>query len=142
MAVTGNDYHAYLGKKQGMVDKALDKIKQEDIIARIWKHDYTIWKPEPTEISNRLGWLNSPDYMKERISEISRFVEEINHRNSGVRLFVPAHSNERSLVESFFKALRELKEIAEAGNVEAFEAAFERFWESELFVDFPYLGGE
>jgi glucose-6-phosphate isomerase len=77
MAVTGNNYHAYLGKKQGMVDKALDKIKQEDIIARIWKHDYTIWKPEPTEISNRLGWLNSPDYMKERISEISRFVEEV-----------------------------------------------------------------
>ncbi|MEJ2050537.1 MAG: transaldolase, partial [Calditrichota bacterium] len=73
----GQSYQSFLGNKQTLVDETLNQIKRDDLISRIWKHDYTIWKPEPTEISNRLGWLHSPDYMKERISEINSFVAEV-----------------------------------------------------------------
>ena len=74
---TGQSYQSFLGNKQALIDETLNQIKRDDLISRIWKHDYTIWKPEPTEISNRLGWLHSPDYMKERISEINSFVAEV-----------------------------------------------------------------
>jgi glucose-6-phosphate isomerase len=28
------------------------------VVERIWAHDHTVWKPDPTEIANRLGWLD------------------------------------------------------------------------------------
>jgi transaldolase / glucose-6-phosphate isomerase len=28
------------------------------IIERIWARDYTVWKPDPTELADRLGWLD------------------------------------------------------------------------------------
>ena len=37
------------------VREMLDDLKQKDIVTRIWNKDYTVWKPEPKEIVNRLG---------------------------------------------------------------------------------------
>lgn len=31
------------------------------LVPRIWDHDHTVWGPEPTEIADRLGWLDAPD---------------------------------------------------------------------------------
>ena len=42
------------------VKDALDKMRRENIAARIWSGDYRVWKPSPVEISNRLGWLHAP----------------------------------------------------------------------------------
>ncbi|MBN1615140.1 MAG: hypothetical protein JW950_11795, partial [Deltaproteobacteria bacterium] len=47
------------------------------VVERIRQKDHTVWKPEPTEIANRLGWLDSPQVMPERLSEIDEFVEEL-----------------------------------------------------------------
>ncbi len=32
------------------------------------RHDHTLWKPDPTEISNRLGWLTVTDAMSDEIA--------------------------------------------------------------------------
>jgi glucose-6-phosphate isomerase len=37
---------------------------------RIRRKDHTVWKPEPAEIADRLGWLDSPQVMQDRLSEI------------------------------------------------------------------------
>ncbi len=37
---------------------AMQALAGEKILARIWQQDHTVWKPDPTEISNRLGWLD------------------------------------------------------------------------------------
>ncbi len=50
-------------------------MKRERILGRIWAHDHTVWKPEPTEISNRLGWLHSMDVMQSAIPEIQALVD-------------------------------------------------------------------
>lgn len=42
------------------IDAAFSTLAKEKIIDRIWKKDWTIWKSDPTEIANRLGWLFSP----------------------------------------------------------------------------------
>lgn len=66
-----------LGSYQTEIEKAFAKIKSEDVIARIWKKDHTVWSQDPTEISNRFGWLYSPEVMGKNISEINSFVEEL-----------------------------------------------------------------
>ena len=66
-----------LVKYQSAVDAALSEMREQRIMARIWAHDYTVWKPEPTEITNRLGWLHSHEVMAEALPEISKLVEEV-----------------------------------------------------------------
>ncbi|UCE07746.1 MAG: hypothetical protein JSW07_06860, partial [bacterium] len=57
------DFIVHLGGYQAMVNACLEKLKKEKIVHRICEHDHTVWKPEPTEITNRLGWLHSPEVM-------------------------------------------------------------------------------
>jgi len=71
------NYSFSLGHYQGAVDAALADLRDNTILARIWKHDHTVWKPEPTEITNRLGWLHSPEVMAEAIPGINAFVETV-----------------------------------------------------------------
>lgn len=66
-----------LGPCQKVVDTALAEIQQNEIMNRIWSHDYTVWKPDPKEISNRLGWLHTPEKMSGNIDEINSFVEKV-----------------------------------------------------------------
>jgi glucose-6-phosphate isomerase len=73
----------YLGDFKTNVDQTFKNLKEENILARIWKHDHTVWKPEPEEITNRLGWLHSIDAMKEALPELESFVKEI--RQQGFR---------------------------------------------------------
>ena len=56
----------HLGPWLPQVKAALDDLQQRQIILRIWNGDHTVWKPDPTEISNRLGWLTVTDAMREQ----------------------------------------------------------------------------
>lgn len=71
------DYSASLGDYQARVDAALADLRDNNIVQRIWEHDHTVWKPEPTEITNRLGWLHSPEVMAEHVSSINELVETV-----------------------------------------------------------------
>jgi len=70
-----------LGKYQTAVEKSLNHISRERIIARIWQKDHTVWRNDPTEISNRLGWVDCVEVTKKSFNEINIFVEEI--KNEG-----------------------------------------------------------
>jgi len=69
--------NASLGKYQKAVEKSLNHISRERVIARIWQKDHTVWRNDTTEISNRLGWLDCVDVTKKSFDEINSFVEEI-----------------------------------------------------------------
>src|SRR3984893_4548268 len=49
-----------LGQLASAVRRRLKEFDADDIVSRIWSHDHTVWKPDPTEITNRLGWLTLP----------------------------------------------------------------------------------
>lgn len=66
-----------LGPYQQNFEKALVELKDNKIISRIWAHDHTVWKREPTEITNRLGWLHSPEVMGENVERITDFVKGV-----------------------------------------------------------------
>ncbi|GAB4576256.1 MAG: hypothetical protein Kow0077_31820 [Anaerolineae bacterium] len=59
------------------VAPVLERMRAERVVARIWAHDHTVWKPEPTEITNRLGWLNLHETMRQHLPEIDRLVQSV-----------------------------------------------------------------
>jgi glucose-6-phosphate isomerase/CheY-like chemotaxis protein len=62
--------NANIGSYQAAVDGALAEMARERVLSRLWAHDHTIWKPEPTEITNRLGWLHSAEAMMENVPRL------------------------------------------------------------------------
>ena len=68
---------ASLGSYQTVVDASLAEMRENRVMARIWTHDHTVWKPEPTEITNRLGWLHIAAVMLENAARLEEFVEEV-----------------------------------------------------------------
>lgn len=57
--------------------KKMNLLEQDRIVSRIWDKDYRVWSNEPTEINNRLGWLDYPSIARNKVTEISKFVDEI-----------------------------------------------------------------
>ena len=70
-------YHLRLGSYEPAVKDALSQLKAADIPARIWAHDHTVWREDPAEISNRLGWLHSSEVMRPAIADIEALVAEV-----------------------------------------------------------------
>jgi len=66
-----------LNNYEDVVNKAISKIESENIIERIWRKDHTVWRDDPTEISNRLGWLDCVDVTSRSFKEINSFVDEV-----------------------------------------------------------------
>jgi len=62
---------------RGLVDKALAEIKDQRVMERIWDHDHTLWKPEPSEITNRLGWLHIAEAMTGNVQRIQAFADAV-----------------------------------------------------------------
>ena len=66
---------ASLGSYQAAVDDALAEMEENRIMARIWAHDHTVWKTEPAEITNRLGWLHTAEVMMENLPRLEGLAE-------------------------------------------------------------------
>ena len=58
------------------VSERLQQIDRDRIVERIWRKDHTVWKDDPIEIANRLGWLTVSDLMHERIGELGAFADQ------------------------------------------------------------------
>jgi len=58
------------------VTERLQQMDRDRIVERIWRKDHTVWKQDPTEITDRIGWLTVSDLMHERIGELEAFAEQ------------------------------------------------------------------
>jgi glucose-6-phosphate isomerase/transaldolase/glucose-6-phosphate isomerase len=65
------------------IKSAFQDIDRQRVIERLWQRDYTLWKPDPSEISNRLGWLAVTDAMRIGIPYLKSFARDI--KNAGCR---------------------------------------------------------
>lgn len=72
-----------LGGSQDAVDAAVADLVERDAVRRIWDLDHTLWKPDPTELSNRLGWLTLPAEMRAHTADLQAFADEV--RDRGIR---------------------------------------------------------
>jgi transaldolase/glucose-6-phosphate isomerase len=50
---------------------ALAELADRDAVARTWARDDTLWRDDPTEISDRLGWLTVVPDMAARLDDIA-----------------------------------------------------------------------
>ena len=81
-------HRAELREYSSAVQAAIRKIEAADVVSRIWAKDHTVWSPDPTEITDRLGWLHAPERMGQRLPELQRLAEEV--RDEGFRHIVLA----------------------------------------------------
>jgi glucose-6-phosphate isomerase len=70
-------FRADLGSYQERVDAALEEMRRDRIMPRIWEHDFTVWDSEPDEITTRLGWLHSPEQMPSAVTRLQALAEEL-----------------------------------------------------------------
>jgi transaldolase/glucose-6-phosphate isomerase len=66
-----------IGRYEADIKEALSKASDAAIVSRIWKKDFTVWKPDPTEITNRLGWLDVAETMSAKMPMLSSLAPEM-----------------------------------------------------------------
>jgi glucose-6-phosphate isomerase len=75
--MTEQNVSASLGQYQAVADKALIDLQADQVMTRIWRHDHTLWKPDPTEISNRMGWLRIAEVMKQNVHRMESLTDAV-----------------------------------------------------------------
>ncbi|MFA6598212.1 MAG: hypothetical protein WCS69_10845 [Ignavibacteriaceae bacterium] len=71
------------------VENRLSLWQEQNIASRLWNFDPSIWKENPAEqkeLADRLGWLNKPYKMLDKIYELQQFAEEIKNDFTNILL--------------------------------------------------------
>lgn len=68
-------YH--LGDYSQLVADAAAKLDSDRVPDRLGAHDHTLWRDDPTEISDRLAWLTLPTRMRSEVRGLSDFAEKV-----------------------------------------------------------------
>lgn len=55
---------------QALVTAASARLIASHAVDRLWARDHRLWKQDPADITNRLGWLTIIEHMKDRIEEL------------------------------------------------------------------------
>lgn len=56
------------------VNSALENLRRDHVVDRIWDKDHRVWKDNPKEISDRLGWLTVQDQMRRQLLQLHHCV--------------------------------------------------------------------
>jgi glucose-6-phosphate isomerase len=76
-------HRSFPSELQSLVDAAGARLSASQAVERLWARDHRLWKQDPTDIANRLGWLTIIEYMKDRTEELRTFATSAKKR--GVR---------------------------------------------------------
>jgi glucose-6-phosphate isomerase len=85
------------------LEPVLCGLEDEKIIRRIWARDWTVWKTEDREISNRLGWLASPRSAEGEVPALEAFAASL--RGEGLTRAVVLGMGGSSLAPEVFARL-------------------------------------
>ncbi len=66
-----------LGTYKDVVTETVADLNYRDVPRRIWEQDHSVWKPVPTDISNRLGWLTVVKDMQGKAPDLQSFADEV-----------------------------------------------------------------
>ena len=68
---------------QSLILTATARLSASCAVERLWARDHRLWKQDPTEITNRLGWLTIIEYMNDKAAELLAFAASVKKR--GIR---------------------------------------------------------
>lgn len=66
-----------LGELTTSVNEQIARLERDDVVARIWAADHSVWREDPTEITDRLGWLHVITEMAGQVADLTTFANEI-----------------------------------------------------------------
>ncbi|HEV2172441.1 MAG TPA: glucose-6-phosphate isomerase [Nitrospira sp.] len=66
---------------QQRVEASRAALTTSRVVERLWAKDYRLWRPEPTEITDRLGWLTVIGEMQEQAASLTSFAKSIRERS-------------------------------------------------------------
>jgi transaldolase/glucose-6-phosphate isomerase len=91
-----------LGSLQAPVTNRLQKLRDDNVIRRVWAQDHTVWGSDPTEITspNRMGWLTVIDTIESQLDDLKRFADEV--RAGGIEQLVVLGMGGSSLAPEVF----------------------------------------
>lgn len=67
----------HLGQFSSAYSTALEAAVGNQLAQRIWQRDHTVWNPAPTEISNRLGWLDIAERMQPEAAALTLYARTL-----------------------------------------------------------------
>src|SRR5437870_1032369 len=73
-------HRSFPSELQSLVTAAGARLSASQAVERLWAHDHRLWKQDPTDITNRLGWLTIIEYMKDRTEELRAFATQAKKR--------------------------------------------------------------
>ena len=60
--------------------QGLATLRNRRIPQRIRERDHTVWRPDPHEIADRLGWLDAGEFLRPHIPQLTAFGGRIRNR--------------------------------------------------------------
>lgn len=88
---------------QTTVERSLSQMREQKVIRRMFDLDHTVWKPEPDEITNRLGWLDIVDRMRPMVEDMHTFVDDV--RRDGIKEVVLCGMGGSSLAPEMYSEI-------------------------------------
>jgi len=85
------------------LDRSLRGLEKEGVVSRIWDKDWTVWKTEDKEITDRLGWLSSPRSAEDEVPALEAFAASL--RGEGLTRAVVLGMGGSSLAPEVFSRL-------------------------------------
>jgi transaldolase / glucose-6-phosphate isomerase len=93
-----------VGPEEARVDARLARWQAEKVAERLWKQDSTLWpEASPRDVAERMGWLTLPETMRDQLTEIRAFGDEL--RSEGIRHVVVLGMGGSSLAPDVFRAI-------------------------------------
>jgi glucose-6-phosphate isomerase len=83
------------------VERRLAAFDAHDVVQRIWRKDHTVWAPDQTEITDRLGWLTVAETMRTRVDELRAFARRC--ADDGLTVTILAGMGGSSLAPEVFR---------------------------------------
>jgi len=76
-----NSPSAFALPLQQRVEASRAALTTSRVVERLWAKDYRLWRPEPTEITDRLGWLTVIGEMQEQAASLTSFAKSVRERS-------------------------------------------------------------
>ncbi len=77
------DVLAGLGPLADATTAAVDELVERDAVRRIFAADHTLWRDDPTELSDRLGWIPAPGEVLEGLAALNercrKLLDRVDH---------------------------------------------------------------
>ena len=93
-------FSSHLGEYTAQVQDWVRRLASDRVVERILARDHTVWRPESTEIVNRLGWLDIANRMLPKVPRLNALADGV--RDSGYTRVVLLGMGGSSLAPEMF----------------------------------------